>query len=426
MRRPMLPRAVRLVLATALALSALTVTAPSAAPVARAGGGAIPDLSMAPLDDFVIQWVNGRRLLRFTAMMVNVGDGQFELRGHRAGTGDPMVMDQIVYNTASRSSGIAQQLTTQAVAKYSGDGHDHWHVQEMMRYDLWGGGGTLRGAKVGYCFLDSDPYWLNLPNASDFPYYRGSWCSTDPNILSNRMGISIGWGDEYTWDLAWQWVDITGLGAGTYTVRSKVDPYGYFLETNESNQCAFARVSFTANSNAVSVLERGTSCPNDWSGSGFSEHIAWMYETGLTEGCAPDLFCTYNPVSREQMAAFLSRALDLPATPNDYFTDDDGTDFEVSINRVAAAGIATGCGAGRFCPTRDVTRGEMAAFLARGFALPATTNDYFADDDGTTFEVSINRVARAGIASGCTATRFCPDRLINRGEMAAFLHRALD
>ena len=408
-----------------LAAGMLVSGAPVAAP-ASAGSEALPDLAVAPLTEFRIQWSGGRRLLRFTAMFVNVGAGAFEVRGGRSSASQPMAVRQVLYQTSSRSSPVSRELATSAVAQYSGDGHNHWHVQEMMRYDLWGGTGTHRGAKVGYCFLDSDPYRLNLPNASDFPYYRGSWCSTDPNVLSNRMGISIGWGDEYTWDLAWQWVDITGFGSGSFTVRSKVDPYEYFLETNESNQCAYARVSFTATSNAVSVLERGSACVNDWSESGFADHIGWMYDTGLTTGCAPDLFCTRNPVSRGQMAAFLDRALALPGTSTDFFSDDNGSQFEVSINRVAAAGIASGCATGRFCPTRSVTRGEMAALLARALDLPATANDYFIDDENSTFERSINRVARAGIASGCTSNRFCPNRLVTRGEMAAFLHRALD
>ena len=63
---------------------------PSRQPSAVAGSEAIPDLAMKPLSDFQIQTVNGRRMLRFTAMMVNVGDGHFEVRGSRESTGDPM------------------------------------------------------------------------------------------------------------------------------------------------------------------------------------------------------------------------------------------------------------------------------------------------------------------------------------------------
>ena len=56
-------------------------------------------------------------------------------------------------------------------AMYAGDGHAHWHVQEMVRYDLWGGQGTFRGAKAGFCFLDSDPYNNDLPGYSGGYYH---------------------------------------------------------------------------------------------------------------------------------------------------------------------------------------------------------------------------------------------------------------
>ena len=66
------------------------------------------------------------------------------------------------------------------------------------------------------------------------------------------------------------------------------------------------------------------------------------------------------------MASFLSRALDLPATLSDSFGDDEASSHEAAINRLAAAGITSGCGPGRFCPDGIVTRGQMAAFLRRG------------------------------------------------------------
>jgi hypothetical protein len=163
-------------------------------------------------------------------------------------------------------------------------------------------------------------------------------------------------------------------------------------------------------------------------GTSFRSAIAWMATSGITSGCTADLerFCPNDAVTRGQMASFLSRALDLPATPNDYFTDDDGTTHETAINRVTAAGIASGCTATRYCPANVVSRGQMASFLSRAFDLPATPNDYFTDDDGTTHETAINRVTAAGIASGCTASRYCPGNPVTRGQMAAFLFRALE
>ncbi len=399
---------------------------PSRQQQVQAGSEAIPDLAMKQFSDFQIQMVNGRRMLRFTAMMVNVGDGHFEVRGSRGATSEPMRVRQVIYETSSRNSPISRQITTNAVGKWSGDGHNHWHVQEMMRYDMWGGSGSYRGAKVGFCFLDSDPYNLSLPNASGGSYYRGSWCQTTPNALNNRMGISVGWGDEYEWYLAWQWVDITGLPGGTYTIRSKVDPYSFFLEENEGNNCTWARVSFGSTGSAVTLHERKSTCINDWSSSKFAADIAWAYDERITTGCKIDLFCPNSVVTRGQMATFLARAFDLPSSGTDRFRDDEGNSHEADINRIAAAGITSGCSATRFCPDGRVTRAQMATFLTRALHLPATGADYFTDDNSNKHEANINRIRAAGITFGCGGSRFCPNGLVTRGQMAAFLHRALD
>lgn len=162
-------------------------------------------------------------------------------------------------------------------------------------------------------------------------------------------------------------------------------------------------------------------------GPPFVGDIAWLAASGITTGCSTDLerFCPNDPVTRGQMASFLARALDLPGSATDYFTDDAGSVHEFDINRLAAAGITTGCGSTAYCPSATIRRGEMAAFLDRAFGLAPTSNDYFTDDESSIFEISINRVAAAGITTGCTATTYCPTATVTRGQMAAFLHRAL-
>ena len=71
------------------------------------------------------------------------------------------------------------------------------------------------------------------------------------------------------------------------------------------------------------------------------------------------------------MAAFLVRALKL--TPKDseknVFIDDDGSIFETEIETLYTNGVTTGCTTVSYCPTKPVTRGEMAAFLIRGMSL---------------------------------------------------------
>ena len=93
-----------------------------------------------------------------------------------------------------------------------------------------------------------------------------------------------------------------------------------------------------------------------------------MAELGITQGCGDgSRFCPDGTVSRAQMAVFLSRAFDLPEAGDPGFSDVASDAWYGSdVARLAASGITQGCGDGsRFCPSRDTTRAEMAAFLWR-------------------------------------------------------------
>ncbi|MGH2382220.1 MAG: S-layer homology domain-containing protein [Candidatus Limnocylindria bacterium] len=97
----------------------------------------------------------------------------------------------------------------------------------------------------------------------------------------------------------------------------------------------------------------------------FEHDIIWIYHEKITAGCDDHRYCPTDPVRRDQMASFLARAFHLPATPVDFFSDDEGNIHEDAINRVAAAGITFGCAVNRYCPSGAVTREQMASFLTR-------------------------------------------------------------
>ncbi len=170
----------------------------------------------------------------------------------------------------------------------------------------------------------------------------------------------------------------------------------------------------------------------DDDGSVHEADIEAIAASGITRGCNPpwnDAFCPHRPVTRGEMAAFLTRALGL-ATGADRFTDVALSPFRADISALADAGITRGCNPpqnDRFCPSRAVTRGEMAAFLVRAYGYTADSQDLFDDDDDSVFEADIDALASAGVTRGCnppTNDRFCPHAAVTRQEMASFLTRA--
>jgi len=101
----------------------------------------------------------------------------------------------------------------------------------------------------------------------------------------------------------------------------------------------------------------------------FAGDIAWLSATGVTNGCRPGSFCPDDPVTRGQLAGFFVRAFGYTEGAGaDIFVDDDPSVFANQIDALATAGVTRGCNPpdnDRFCPEQPVTREQMAAFLHR-------------------------------------------------------------
>jgi len=149
---------------------------------------------------------------------------------------------------------------------------------------------------------------------------------------------------------------------------------------------------------------------------------------------ANTMFCPRDPVTRAQMAALLVRGLGYQdAGGGDLFVDDDDSIFEQQIDIIGTADITKGCNPpanSMFCPNQPVTREQMAAFLVRAFSYDDVgEGDLFVDDDDSIFEQQIDIIGTAGTTKGCNPpenTMFCPEDAVRRDQMASFLARALD
>ena len=159
-----------------------------------------------------------------------------------------------------------------------------------------------------------------------------------------------------------------------------------------------------------------------------AEAIAAVTDAGIAEGCETDRYCPGEPVRRDQMASFLARALDLPTDGTPTFSDvPDDNVHAGAIAAIAEEGITAGCEGDRYCPAAPVQRQEMASFLDRAFDLPATDDVYFYDT-GATHGEAAQRLAAAGISAGCDplGLTFCSAETVRRDQMASFLGRALE
>jgi hypothetical protein len=228
---------------------------------AAAPADLLPDLSMRKPADIRTETASGgARRLRFSTTIVNIGKGPFETRASRSSTSvRTMIVSQRIYNTAG---GTRVNETTE-VAKYAGDGHDHWHVQNVARYELFARTGTgpvlRRDSKVGFCFFDTNAYDLSLPGAPATRQYLETGCGS-PSSLFIKNGVSVGWSDRYPWNFAFQWIDVTGLPAGDYFLKVTADPNGAFDELKEKNNCNWTRIRIAKTGATVRVLESGWGC----------------------------------------------------------------------------------------------------------------------------------------------------------------------
>jgi hypothetical protein len=109
--------------------------------------------------------------------------------------------------------------------------------------------------------------------------------------------------------------------------------------------------------------------------SPFAAWVQELVARGVTSGCGGGLYCPTAPVTREQMAVFLLKASQgagftpAPCTTAPFTDVPCSSPFAPWVRALVAAGITAGCGGGLYCPTDPVTRGQMAVFLTKTFDL---------------------------------------------------------
>jgi Lysyl oxidase/Bacterial Ig domain len=228
-------RAAVLAIATAL-------LAPAAAP-AQSSPELLPDLVAdppgSPSQPHVERLGDGRDylLVRFDGTIHNAGRGPLEIRGSDPANG---VMSRTWQRIFRADSSFRDDHSRHPTIRYeNADGHRHWHLMGAARYSLRSEGDNAlvtAAAKVGFCLLDSERVDGFGPTAKVYTRAWTRYCGEgQPTAADVREGISAGWRDLYPDYFPFQWVDVSDVAPGRYRIAAEVDPDGFVIESNESN-----------------------------------------------------------------------------------------------------------------------------------------------------------------------------------------------
>jgi Lysyl oxidase len=230
-------------LAAALGLS-------SAAASTTATRELLPDLvTRKPYKIFLQVTPRGKRLIRFSNEVVNVGIGPLELRPRAddcdgdGNLGNDRTSYQRIYRDVNGDGVFTRAVDVRFRTRRAGcsrfhPAHHHWHFEALAAYTLGGpppGPALLAGKKVSSCVLDARRRLPKAPGSPRRKYYRS--CRRD-----SVGGISIGWGDVYGARISGQELDVTGLPDGVYCLRSYADPENRLSESDERNNARGTRI----------------------------------------------------------------------------------------------------------------------------------------------------------------------------------------
>lgn len=228
------------------ALVAATVGALAVVVAAVAGGqvtGAelLPDLRQEPPSQVAVRRDGDKTVLVFRSAVGNVGQGPLIVNGRRARGERLMGATQELL----RADGSVVRVPLVTRLTYQPGGHNHWHLLGFNRFDLRSaatGARVGRSQKVGFCLGSRYQVSPPVPGTADVPVFNHNCGRFLPGLMTMRMGIDVGYADDYAAFVEFQYIDITRVRPGRYLLVHQADPDQRLLVGDRSDDVAYALV----------------------------------------------------------------------------------------------------------------------------------------------------------------------------------------
>ncbi len=204
---------------------------PSPAPIAY------PDLQVVVPGSYIYvdQPGGGARTLEFEHISSDLGAGPLEIRPSYNSTTGISQGYQALYTMPSpgvwkfdHTVPIVGPMVWTPPSDYA------FPLDKFWLYSTATGGGlgniVATSPKTLFC-MTSDVFVGGVPNAPSTNGYPDGNCKQP----EGKLGLTVGWGDQYDATDGGEGIDITSLPNGTYWLRSEIDPYHYLQESNPSN-----------------------------------------------------------------------------------------------------------------------------------------------------------------------------------------------
>ena len=226
----------------------LAAAAALLAPLAMAPGTALnPDLQTVVPKHLNLVNEHQTEVLRFSNGIANTGAGDWRMRPEFP-LADETQVQRAIQELLDAEGNVVSEAVVSTFQFHPT--HNHWHIGAVALFEVrpalddgtggaWGAPLPGNSIKTTFCLID----WIKLDDNSRTKERVYFECS------GAYQGISSGWVDQYHQATDGQQLDLTGAAPGIYYLVSTANPDGVFLESDLTNNAAWASFELTRASN---------------------------------------------------------------------------------------------------------------------------------------------------------------------------------